>query len=140
MKQKGSETRRSVWRDSKTHSEEHVDHILLHSLLVGDGSESFPDGHALSSEDSLVDSEGRGGERDQPTVGGDLVSNRNGDDVSRDEGGSVDFADSGGPEDSSLIRGVLFEGLSGRAGSKEGGRRGDGVRSKSELSFPSSLH
>lgn len=48
----------------KSYSEEHVGHVLLHSLRVCNTVNRFVDADAFTSENSLVDSEATGGYRE----------------------------------------------------------------------------
>ena len=68
-----------------TYGEEHVRHILLHGLGVRNGVQGLAYTSALTRENSLVDAETRGRDGEQPTVRRDLVTDRNGDNIARDE-------------------------------------------------------
>lgn len=64
---------------------QHVDLVLLDSILVLDRLDALSDALALAREDRLVDAEAVGLERQNAAVGWDAVSDRDGDDVAGNE-------------------------------------------------------
>lgn len=65
--------------------EEHVDLVLLDSALILDGPGILGHTLALSSQDRLVDVETVTLDRQNPAIGGYPVTNRDRDDISRDQ-------------------------------------------------------
>lgn len=71
--------------DDGRSGEEHVDHVLLDGLEIWDCFGGLVDGGGFACEDGLVDAEAAGGDGEEATVGRDLVSYGDGDDVAGDE-------------------------------------------------------
>lgn len=95
----------------RTHPEEHVGHILLNGALIRNDIKALANTHALARENRLVDTERGAREAENTAVGGDLVADRDRDDVAGDKGGCVDLLETTGPEDTRLVGRVLLESL-----------------------------
>lgn len=97
----------------RTHPEEHVGHILLDGALIRNDIKALANTHALARENRLVDTERGAREAENTAVGGDLVADRDRDDVAGDKGGCVDLLETTGPENTRLVGRVLLESLEG---------------------------
>lgn len=74
-----------VSSDDGSTREKHVDLILLDSLIILDGVRLFANTLALTSQDTLVDAKAIAVDAEQSAIGGNLVSNRYINHISRDQ-------------------------------------------------------